>query len=120
MMLQRYRPALLSLVLFAACTTSEYRFLSSEPLKNEAGHVVGHKERLRDVKTGEEFEQIIEYTPRRDDKGMIVGYEEPVREGTMLRDVNGRRVGVRYNDLRSRGSNPGNEGVQVQVKPQEP
>jgi len=111
---------LLALGLLAACATTEYRFLSTEPLKNEDGHVVGHKERLRDVKTGEEFEQVIEYTPRRDEKGTIVGYEEPVREGTMLRDVNGRRVGVRYNDLRSRGTNPGNEGVQIQVKPQQP
>src|ERR1041384_5684906 len=102
---------LLALGLLAACATTEYRCLSTEPLKNEDGHVVGHKERLRQVKTGEEFEQVIEYTPRRDEKGTIVGYEEPVREGTMLRDVNGRRVGVRYNDLRSRGTNPGNEGV---------
>jgi hypothetical protein len=110
---------LLGIALLAACTTTEYRFVSSDPLRNEQGHVVGHKERLRDVKTGEEFEQIVEYIPRRNDKGEIVGYDEPVREGTMLRDVNGRRVGVRYSDLRSRGSNPGNEGIQVQVKPAE-
>ena len=113
----RSLPILLGVALSAACATTEYRIMSTDPLKNESGHVVGHKERLRDVKTGEEFEQIIEYTPRRDDKGVIVGYEEPVREGTMLRDLNGRRVGVRYNDLRSRGTNPGNEGVQIQVKP---
>jgi hypothetical protein len=111
---------LLAAALAAACASTEYRIISTEPLKNENGHVVGHKERLRDVKTSEEFEQIIEYTPRRDEKGVIIGYEEPVREGTMLRDVNGRRIGVRYSDLRSRGSNPGNEGVQVQVKPQQP
>ena len=113
-----HRLALLTIALFgAACASSEYVFVSSDPLKNDAGHVIGHKERLRDTKTGEEFEQIVEYIPRRNDKGEIVGYEEPVREGTMLRDVNGRRVGVRYSDLRSRGSNPGNEGIQVQVKP---
>jgi len=109
-----------ALVLFAACAGNEYRFVGSEPLKNEDGHIVGHKERLRDIKTGEEFEQVIEYTARRNEKGDIIGYEEPVREGILLRDINGRRVGVRYTDLRSRGSNPGNEGIQVQIKPQQP
>ena len=33
--------------------------------------------------------------------------------GVVLRDVNGRRVGVRYNDLRSKGTNPNNDGVTV-------
>src|SRR6185295_2577236 len=54
----RSLPIVLGLALVTACATTEYRIMSTDPLKNESGHVVGHKERLRDVKTGEEFEQI--------------------------------------------------------------
>jgi hypothetical protein len=37
--------------------------------------------------------------------------------GTLLRGLDGRRIGVRYGDLRSRASNPGSEGVTVIVSP---
>jgi hypothetical protein len=59
------------------------------------------------------------YTPRLDAQGEVVGYEETSAQGgTVLRDVNGRRVGVRYNDLRSRGTNPQGQGVTVIVAPE--
>ena len=112
------------LFLTAACAapTAEYRYTRGGPelIKNEQGHVVGQKELLRDATTGEQYENIVYFTPRKDDSGKIIGYEEPMAPGVVLRDVNGRRVGVRYSDLRSKGSNPNNEGVTVIItKPEE-
>ncbi len=109
--------------LTAACGTSkEYRYARGGPeqIKNEQGHVVGQKELLRDPATGEMYENIIYFTPRKDENGKIIGYEEPLAPGVVLRDLNGRRVGVRYNDLRSKGTNPNSEGVTVIItKPDE-
>jgi hypothetical protein len=98
-----------SALLSAACTTVEYRYVRTEPLKNDDGHVIGQRELLRDAQTGEEVEHVVFYTPRTNSKGAIVGYEDPSPPGTVLRDLDGRRVGVRYSDLRSRGTNPRNE-----------
>lgn len=113
------------LFLTAACNTTpvEYRYARGngpELIKNEEGHVVGQKELLRDSTTGEQYENIVYFTPRKDESGKIIGYEEPMAPGVVLRDINGRRVGVRYNDLRSRGTNPNSEGVTVIItKPEE-
>lgn len=111
------------LFLCAACSTpTEYRYTRGGPelIKNEAGHVVGQKEMLRDATTGEMYENIVYFTPRKDENGKIIGYEEPMAPGVVLRDVNGRRVGVRYSDLRSKGTNPNNDGVTVIItKPEE-
>jgi len=118
-------PSILALgLLAAACSTApvEYKYVGPgrELLKNADGHVVGQKEMLRDATTGEMYENIVYFTPRKDDSGKIVGYEEPMAPGVVLRDLNGRRVGVRYSDLRSRGTNPNNEGVTVIItKPEE-
>jgi hypothetical protein len=111
--------SILGLALLAsACSTVEYRYVGGrETIKNEQGHVVGQKEMLRDPETGQQFEQITYYTPRRDEKGAIVGYEEPLPPGYVVRDLQGRRIGVRYTDLRSRGTNPGSGGVTVTVNP---
>lgn len=103
--------------LLGACETVEYRLLSTQPIKNDQGHVVGHKDKLRDAHTGEELEQVTMYVPRLDKSGAVVGYEEPVIRGTVLRGLDGRRVGLRYSDLRSRASNPGSEGITVIVNP---
>ena len=110
-------------LLTAACAGPvEYRYARGGPelIKNEQGHVVGQKEMLRDASTGEMYENIIYFTPRKDESGKIIGYEEPMAPGVVLRDINGRRVGVRYSDLRSKGTNPNNEGVTVIItKPEE-
>jgi len=106
--------------LTVACASPvEYRYARGGPelIKNEEGHVVGQKEMLRDATTGEMYENIVYFTPRRDETGKIIGYEEPMAPGVVLRDFNGRRVGVRYNDLRSRGTNPRSDGVTVIVNP---
>jgi hypothetical protein len=101
----------------AACAGVEYRIVSTEPVKNEKGHVVGHTDLLRDVKTGEEFEQVTMYTPRLDSRGEVVGYEEPEPpKGTVIRGLDGRRIGVRYSDLRSRATNPAASGITVIIR----
>jgi hypothetical protein len=111
--------ALLALTVLApACSTVEYNYVGGRQLlKNEAGHVIGQKEILRDASTGEQFEHITYFTPRRDAKGTVVGYEEPLPPGVVVRDLQGRRVGVRYTDLRSRGTNARSDGVTVIVTP---
>jgi hypothetical protein len=47
------------------------------------------------------------------------GYEERVPGGTVLRDLNGKKIGGRPVDLRSRSSNPHNKGLTIVVLPRE-
>ena len=114
------RWTLAAVILIAGCASAEYRYVSTQSLKNSDGHVIGQTEVLQDIKTGEQFERTVYYTPRFDDKGTLVGYDEPVRSGTVIRDVNGRRIGVRDVDLRSRGPNPQNQGMTVIIPPKTP
>ena len=109
---------LLPLFFLAACTsTPTYERLNQSDIKNYEGHVVGHRETVRNVATGEQVEHIVDYTPRYDSNGALIGYEEPLPEGVQLRTLDGRRIGVRYRDLRGRGVNPSGEGVSVSVPP---
>jgi hypothetical protein len=115
-------PSILALgLLAAACSTApvEYKYVGPgrELLKNADGHVVGQKEMLRDADTGERFEHVTYFTPRKDASGKVIGYEEPMPPGVVVRDLQGKRVGVRYSDLRSRGTNPRSDGVTVIVNP---
>ena len=89
---------------------------TTEFIRNAQGHVVGHKEMLCDCKRGEDIARIQLYIPRVDDQGRIVGYEEPMKgRHAVIRDLNGRRVGNRYVDLRSRATNSGNRGLTILV-----
>jgi hypothetical protein len=90
-----------------------------EDLKNAQGHVVGYKDVMRDADTGEEITQISLFVPRIETGG-IVGYEERVRGGTVLRDLNGRRIGGRFIDSRSRGTNPQSKGLLIVVRGKQP
>ena len=102
----------------AACAKPvEYQYVSTEFLRNSEGHVVGHKELMVDASDGQEIEQVTHYSPRYNENGEVTGYEEAVPGGALIRSVNGRRVGMRYTDLRSRGSNRGNEGISITVQP---
>ncbi len=87
--------------------------LGREDLKNLQGHVIGYKEVARDAATGERITQISLYVPRLDDRGRIVGYEERVRGGSVLLDLHGRKVGGRFDDVRSR------KNVTIVVLPRE-
>jgi hypothetical protein len=90
-----------------------------EDLKNAQGHIVGYKDVIRDADTGEEITQISLFVPRIETGG-IVGYEERVRGGTVLRDLNGRRIGGRFIDSRSRGTNPQSKGLLIVVRGKQP
>src|SRR2546426_8055521 len=74
------------------CSVIETKPVAREDLKNAQGHVVGYKDMMRDSRTGEELAQIALFVPRVGERGEIIGYEERVRGGAVLRDLNGRRI----------------------------
>src|SRR5919198_4904337 len=102
-----------------ACTVIETKPVAREDLKNAQGHVIGYKDLMRDSHSGEELAQLTLFVPRLGEGGEIVGYEERVRGGTVLRDLNGKRIGARWLDVRSRGSNPQNQGLLIVVRGKE-
>jgi hypothetical protein len=83
------------------CSVIETKSVAREDLKNAQGHVVGYKDMMRDNRTGEELSQIALFVPRVGERGAIIGYEERVRGGAVLRDLNGKRIGGRWHDVRS-------------------
>ncbi len=87
------------------CTTlTDYGSVRKESLRNEQGHVIGYKEMLRNERTGEVIAQVLLYTPLRDDSGAVIGYEEQAKGGAIVRDLDGRSIGSKFADLRSRKS----------------
>jgi hypothetical protein len=87
------------------CTTlTDYGSVRKESLRNDQGHVIGYKEMLRNERTGEVIAQVSLYTPLRDDAGNLIGYEEQARGGAIVRDFDGRSIGSKFADLRSRKS----------------
>ena len=112
---------LLAVTLAASgCSLLEYKPLGKETLKNSQGHVIGYRERLCDCKAGgEELDRISLFTPRYSERGTVVAYEEKIKGGVVLWDLRGKRVGSRYVDLRSRGSNARNSGLTIVFVPRE-
>jgi cytochrome c556 len=105
---------------FAAggCTTlTDYGSVRKEALRNDQGHVVGYKEMLRNERTGEVIAQVSMYAPLLDHSGAIIGYEEHAKDGTIIRDLDGRSIGGRFADLRSRGTNAKNKGLMIVMRP---
>ena len=88
------------------CTTmSDFgTSVRKESLRNEQGHVIGYKDMLRNEQTGEMIAQVQLYTPIRSESGELLGYEEQTRGGAVIRDLNGRAIGTKFTDLRSRKS----------------
>ena len=101
------------------CSGLQFKPLGQEALKNAEGHVIGTVERLCDCGRGEKLERVVLYTPRLGERGKVVAYEERVKGGAILRDVNGKRIGTRYVDLRSRGTNARNSGLTIVFVPRE-
>jgi len=97
----------------------EIKPLARETLKNSQGHVVGYRERLLDSAAGEELDRVVLFTPRYSERGAVVAYEERIKGGVVLHDLKGRRIGSRYVDLRSRGSNARNGGLTIVFVPRE-
>jgi hypothetical protein len=116
MPVQRIALLAASLLVFGCAETVEYHYIGTDPIRNEQGHVIGHKDVLMDPRTGGEVEQVTSYVPMYDEKGQIVAYQEATRSGTVIRNLEGRRIGARYPDLRSRGTNPQAEGVGITIR----
>lgn len=115
---------LLTMLLVAAafavggCTTlTDYGVMRKEALRNDQGHMIGYKEMLRNERTGEVLAQVTLFTPLRDNAGAVIGYEEQARDGTIIRDLDGRGIGGRFADLRSRGTNSKNKGLMIVMRP---
>lgn len=114
------RTGILTLALAAGgCSVVEFKPLGKETLKNADGHVIGYIERLCDCGNGEELDRVVLYTPRLGERGKVVAYEERIKGGAILRDVNGKRIGTRYVDLRSRGTNARNSGFTIVFVPRD-
>jgi hypothetical protein len=106
--------------LFAAsgCSTlSDYGSVRKEAVRNEQGYTIGYKEMLRNERTGEVIAQVQFFTPMLDDSGALVGYEEKAKSGSIIRDLEGRIIGGRFADLRSRGTNARNRGLMIVMRP---
>ena len=98
-----------AVLVLAACASTTAPQSTTRVIRNEQGHVIGHTE----VVKGREV--VTYYKPRFDSSGTVIAYEEPTRDGAVIRSVDGKRIGMRYNDLRSRGSNPASEGISITV-----
>ena len=115
------RTTLLALVLATSgCAVMDYSPLGGrEKLANAQGHVIGYKERLCDCKAGEELDRVVLFTPRLGENGGVVAYEERIKGGVVLWDLRGKRIGSRYVDLRSRGTNAHNSGLMIVFRPRD-
>ena len=103
------------------CTTlSDYGSVRKEALKNDQGHVIGYKELLRNSQTGEVLAQVQMFAPVMSASGELIGYEEQVRDGSVIRDLEGRVIGSRWSDLRSRSTNAKSKGVMIVYRPADP
>ena len=116
------KTTILALALAAGgCSALDYKSLSGkETLKNAQGHVIGYKERVCDCQAGgEELDRVVLFTPRFSETGRVVAYEERMKGGVILWDTRGKRIGSRYVDLRSRGTNAHNGGLTIVFVPRE-
>ncbi len=84
-------------------TLTDYGPVSKKTIKDDAGHVIGYKQLLRNERTGEVVAQVALFSPMFGDSGQLVGYEERARSGSIIRDVYGRSIGGRFSDSRSKG-----------------
>lgn len=107
-------------VALGGCTTLTDFGVSvrKDSLTNDRGHVIGYKELLRNAQTGEVIAQVAMYTPVYGSSGELMGYEEHTRDGSaIIRDINGRAIGSRFSDLRSRSTNAKSKGIMIVFLP---
>lgn len=110
-MLARMLIAAAALALAGCATADKFTTLQKEFFRNDQAKVVGHRESLRNERTGELVHQVEIYSVLLGAEGKVIGYEERVEGGTILRDEEGKPIGARFVDLRSRGTNIRTEGV---------
>ena len=105
---------LLAGIAIGGCSTlNEYGSVGRQNVTDEEGNVAGFKQLLHNQRTGEIAAQVRLFTPIRDESGDLVGYEEQTQDGAIIRDLDGRQVGARFNDLRSRSTNARSKGITV-------
>src|SRR5262245_15492616 len=107
--------ALVALGLGGCATMDDFGSAGRQAVRNEQGHLVGYKEILRNKKSGEVVAQVHRFTPMRDATGDIIGYEEETRDGAVIRDLQGRAIGNRFADIRSRSTNVRSRGVTIVI-----
>ena len=112
-MLTRTLIVVAGLVMGGCSTLNEYGTVRRDAVRNDQGHVVGYKQMLQHKRTGEVFAQVALYAPLRDANGVLIGYEESARGGSIIRDFNGHAIGSRFSDLRSRATNTQSKGVMI-------
>jgi hypothetical protein len=105
--------------LTSGCAMLDFKQLGKQTLKNEQGHVIGYKERICDCAPGEELDRIVLFTPRLSTAGRVMAYEERIKGGVVLWDLRGKRIGSRYVDSRSRGTNPHSAGLTIVFVPRD-
>jgi len=94
-------------------TVDQYGATNRQKLVDKQGNVAGYKQQLRNERTGEVAAQVRLFTPIHNEVGDLVGYEEQTPDGAIIRDLDGRQVGHRFIDARSRGTNTRNKGITV-------
>lgn len=113
--------SLAALFVAGGCSTlSDFGSVRKEAVRNEQGYTIGYKEMLRNERTGEVIAQVQLFKPMLDDAGALVGYEETAKSGAIIRDLEGRIIGGRFADLRSRGTNARNRGLIIVMRPADP
>ena len=118
--MRRAPPAIFAIALAAAgCSSLDTEGLGKRSLKNAQGHVIGYKEKLREAGAGEELDRVTLFTPRLGERGNVVAYEERIKGGVILWDLRGKRIGSRYVDLRSRGTNAHSSGLTIVFVPRD-
>jgi hypothetical protein len=110
-MLTRTLIAAAALALAGCATQGEYTSVRKDPLKDGRGHVVGERESMVEVNSGALVERVEVYVVLLDSEGKFIGYEQRLKDGSIVRDADGRPIGMRYLDLRSRGTNPRSSGL---------
>ena len=101
------------LALGGCATVNEFGTSGRQNVVDAQGNVAGYKQMLRNKRTGEVAAQVRMFTPIHNDVGDLVGYEEQTQDGAIIRDLNGRQVGARFQDIRSRSSNSRSRGITV-------
>ena len=102
-MLMRTLIAAAALALAGCATTQDqYTSVNKEFIKDDKGHVVGERESLRNSRTGDVIERVELYVMLLNSEGQLIGYEQLLKSGSIVRDSEGNPIGTRYIDLRSR------------------
>lgn len=118
-MLTRILIVAASLAMGGCSTLSEYASVRKETVKNEQGHVIGHRQLMRNESTGEVIARVALFTPLRNANGDLVGYEEGARGGSIVRNLDGYAIGSRFTDLRSRATNAQSKGLLIVFLPRD-